>query len=52
MEQPTQMGALEPVPKGQDIFDNIWLWLALGIGMPTIFYIGWALVDLYLLVQV
>ena len=39
----------EPIPKGQELFDNVWLWLALGIGVPTVFYIVWGLVDLLLL---
>ena len=38
----------EPIPKGQTVFDNTWLWLALGIGVPTIFYILWGLADLLL----
>ena len=39
----------EPIPRGQEIFDNTWLWLALGIGVPTVFYILWGLADLLLL---
>ena len=41
--------ANDPIPRGQEIFDHTWLWLALGIAVPTLFYIVWGLVDLLLL---
>lgn len=49
MAEAEETKADEPIPKGQEIFDNTWLWLALGIAVPTVFYILWALVDLLLL---
>ena len=48
MDENNETGAGQPVPKGQEIFDNVWLWLALGIAVPTLFYIVWGLVDLLL----
>ena len=48
MDEAKETSAAQPVPKGQEIFDNVWLWLALGIGVPTLFYIVWGIVDLLL----
>ena len=49
MDQANEASAEQPIPKGQEIFDNVWLWLALGIIVPMVFYIVWALVDLLLI---
>ncbi len=49
MDETQETHADQSVGKGQEFFDNTWLLLALGIGVPTIFYIAWALVDLLLL---
>jgi hypothetical protein len=49
MDEAKESGAAQQVPKGQEIFDNPWLWLALGLGVPTVFYILWGLADLLLL---
>ena len=48
MDEAKETSASQPVPKGQEIFDNTWLWLALGIAVPTLFYIVWGIVDLML----
>ncbi len=48
MDEVNEVGAEQSIPRGQEIFDNIWLWLALGLGVPTLFYIVWGLVDLLL----
>ncbi len=49
MDETQETRADQSVSKGQALFDNTWLWLALGIGVPTLFYIVWALVDLLML---
>lgn len=49
MSEAEEIRTDDALPRGQNIFDNVWLWLALGIGVPTLFYIAWGLVDLLLL---
>ncbi len=49
MDKTQKTHADQSVSKGQEFFDNIWLLLALGIGLPTLVYIVWALVDLLML---
>ena len=46
MDEAKEADTSQPIPKGQEIFDNIWLWLALGLTVPTLFYIVWSIVDL------
>lgn len=48
MDETKDVGTDQPIPRGQEIFDNAWLWLVLGIAVPSVFYIAWALVDLLL----
>ncbi len=36
----------EDIPFGQVIFDNIWLWLALGVAVPLLSYTVWGLLDI------
>lgn len=49
MAESKETEANDPIPRGQEIFDNTWLWVILGIAVPTVFYILWGLVDLLLL---
>lgn len=38
--------ANEPEPKGQKLFDNIWLLFALSLLISTVIYNVWGLIDL------
>ena len=35
----------EEIPRNQKVFDNIFLWLALGILVPGILYTVWGLIE-------
>ncbi len=34
------------IPAGQKFFDNIWLLMAIGIGLPTLVYTVWGLIEI------
>lgn len=36
----------QPIPKGQALFDNIFLWAVLSIALSVLLYNVWGLVDL------
>lgn len=36
----------EEIPLGQKLYDNIWLLMALGIGLPTLIYTVWGLIEI------
>lgn len=41
----------QPVPLLQQLFENIWFLLILGIGVPTLLYTTWGIIDLVILPQ-
>ena len=41
-----QAKVAEKVPLGQVLFDDMFLLLALGLGIPLVSYLVWALIDL------
>ena len=41
-----QVKVAEKLPLGQVLFDDMFLLLALGLGLPLVTYIVWALIDL------
>ena len=45
-ERKGEASSTEKVPLGQVLFDDMFLLLALGLGLPLVSYIVWALVDL------
>lgn len=47
--EPAKAGGEHPVHWFQKLLDNPWLLLALGIGVPTLSYTVWGLVELALL---
>ncbi len=45
-DNPPDPGAEEPLPLMQRFLDNPFLLLALGIAVPTIFYIVWGIIEI------
>ncbi len=41
-----EMSPNEPVPGMQKLLDNPFALLALGVGMPTVLYLFWGLIEL------
>ncbi len=39
-------GRREDTPFGQVVFDNVFLWLSLGVAVPVLFYLIWGFVDI------
>ncbi|MBI2854616.1 MAG: hypothetical protein HYX87_06835 [Chloroflexi bacterium] len=35
----------ERIPLGQVLMDDIYLLLALGLGIPLVFYVAWSVID-------
>ena len=46
-----QDGPPEPIPLGQRLFDNVFLWLAAGVAVMLIVYTGWGLWEVLTLPQ-
>ncbi len=46
MEKKSQDGARQKVPIGQVLFDDVYLLLGLGLGLPIVSYVVWSLWDL------
>ncbi len=46
MARQRQTGKPDKLPLGQVLFDDMFLLLALGLGLPMVSYIVWALIDL------
>lgn len=42
-DRPGGGGAEEPIPVGQIIFDDVFLWLMLGLLSPILLYLVWGL---------
>lgn len=48
---PATGDAEEPVPRGQQLFDNVFLLLLLGIVVMVVFYTGWGIWEVMSLSQ-
>ena len=44
--KPEESGKSEKLPLGQVLLDNVFLLLALGLGLPLLLYIIWGIYDL------
>jgi len=36
----------EKIPFGQKLFDNVFFWLAVGVGLSLVFYLGWGILEI------
>lgn len=45
MDQVRVKSKVEEVPRGQTLLDDVFLLLALGLGIPLVVYIIWSVID-------
>ena len=38
-----------PIPAGQKLFDNVWLWLVLSLLISGVLYNAWGLIEIFTL---
>ena len=38
-----------PIPAGQKLFDNVWLWLVLSLLISGVIYNAWGLIEIFTL---